>query len=621
MKNYFISPKAAFQLLLLTFFACVVVFGINSATVGRKDHTPEDSLRAHGLYCISPDKNLASVTEDFEYHYNIPMEYKEGLYLLIYDPYYFDFSTKSGNKTFSFHSLSSFHYFHMIPLFSDAYNAETDSYQFTVKYTGKNSHGIFLTNTLTAGLIQTICTNLRFIAVGFFVFAILALTVLYMGKTSESYLLYLITYLVIQFIYSLCLITPMRNHFFVAGLLYNSIIFFVVPMFIFKIYTLKKICGYEEALISLKEKHRFLVTLLNLPFQVIFFFAVLMVSFLLNSDIFSTFLAAIYLLLGLLELGLMLTHKTRDSLPLLIGFVTSLALFLLNIIYLFDWIYLSIPMALLIAAEYTELPFSVGCLIFVLRRYSYIFKSVDILVEQRTEELKNKEQEKHNLMLNVFHDLRTPIFIIQEYSKLIHGELLPEQQELKESIVEPMLLKIDFLKNITEDLFTVAKLENNSLLFVEDHVRALPLLKSISSGCQISCQSKGITYHSSIDADCMLWGDEARLTQAIENITSNAVHYTPEGGTVSMEASLRQDKLIIRVSDTGIGISEEDMKNIFKRYFRANKDHTNSSTGLGLCIAREIIVKHHGTIDVASKLGTGTTFTIELPYNTEHGSS
>ena len=108
-----------------------------------------------------------------------------------------------------------------------------------------------------------------------------------------------------------------------------------------------------------------------------------------------------------------------------------------------------------------------------------------------------------------------------------------------------------------------------------------------------------------------------RLTQAIQNLTTNAVHYSKKGGSVSLSAIVEENQLIITVGDTGIGISSYDLPNIFKRYFRAdrgrNGNNDSSSTGLGLSIAHEIIKKHKGTIQVESKQGKGTIFTVTLP--------
>jgi signal transduction histidine kinase len=108
-------------------------------------------------------------------------------------------------------------------------------------------------------------------------------------------------------------------------------------------------------------------------------------------------------------------------------------------------------------------------------------------------------------------------------------------------------------------------------------------------------------------------GDGERIGQVITNLVTNAVNYNKENGEVRIAGESRNGSVIITISDTGIGIPAEDLPNIFKRFYRAEKSRTAGRTGLGLSISQAIIDAHGGIIEVSSGLGQGTTFSITLP--------
>ena len=112
-----------------------------------------------------------------------------------------------------------------------------------------------------------------------------------------------------------------------------------------------------------------------------------------------------------------------------------------------------------------------------------------------------------------------------------------------------------------------------------------------------------------------VYGDRARIEQVVINVMTNAVRYTPSGGTVTMELDRTETMAEVRVRDTGIGIPEEDLPHIFDRFYRVDKARSRAmgGTGLGLSIAYEIVKRHEGQIRIESKVGEGTTVHICLP--------
>jgi signal transduction histidine kinase len=110
-------------------------------------------------------------------------------------------------------------------------------------------------------------------------------------------------------------------------------------------------------------------------------------------------------------------------------------------------------------------------------------------------------------------------------------------------------------------------------------------------------------------------GNPLRLGQVVSNLVSNAVKYTPEGGHILVDASIKDGQVVVKIKDDGIGISKEDLPHIFDKFYRVDRPETEGiiGSGLGLSIVRTIIEKHRGRIWVDSEVGKGTTFAIVLP--------
>ena len=137
----------------------------------------------------------------------------------------------------------------------------------------------------------------------------------------------------------------------------------------------------------------------------------------------------------------------------------------------------------------------------------------------------------------------------------------------------------------------------------------------------LAAQSK-VTLRADLSpAPCL--GDSRQLTQVITNLVSNAIHYNRQGGKVRIEAKTDGDVVVLRISDTGVGIAAEDLPHIFERFYRADKSRARAEgrTGLGLAIAKAIVEEHGGTIEANSEEGEGSTFTVRLPAETQGGST
>ena len=126
-------------------------------------------------------------------------------------------------------------------------------------------------------------------------------------------------------------------------------------------------------------------------------------------------------------------------------------------------------------------------------------------------------------------------------------------------------------------------------------------------------REKGITLHAETATPLPVWGDQVRLQQAVQNLVTNAIHYTPVGGSVQVTCREYAGNALVRVQDTGYGIAPEEQKAVFDRYFHTTAQTKHDSTGLGLTIAQELARLHHGELTLESELGKGSCFTLVLP--------
>ena len=110
-----------------------------------------------------------------------------------------------------------------------------------------------------------------------------------------------------------------------------------------------------------------------------------------------------------------------------------------------------------------------------------------------------------------------------------------------------------------------------------------------------------------------MWGDQIRLQQILQNLLTNAIHYTPAGGSITVSSRVEAGAALVSVRDTGCGIAPEDQAAVFDRYFHTTTSSKHDSTGLGLTIAQELAHLHHGEILLESEVGKGSCFTLKLP--------
>lgn len=168
-------------------------------------------------------------------------------------------------------------------------------------------------------------------------------------------------------------------------------------------------------------------------------------------------------------------------------------------------------------------------------------------------------------------------------------------------------------KALTEDLFLAAKLEQKQVMLNEDRVSLGEVIAAVCDSCREEAEKKGVVLQAPPAPELPVWGDQIRLQQILQNLLTNAIHYTPAGGSITVSSRVEVGAALVSVRDTGCGIAPEDQTAVFDRYFHTTTSSKHDSTGLGLTIAQELAHLHHGEILLESEVGKGSCFTLKLP--------
>jgi PAS domain S-box-containing protein len=243
--------------------------------------------------------------------------------------------------------------------------------------------------------------------------------------------------------------------------------------------------------------------------------------------------------------------------------------------------------------------------------YAVATSFADITERRRAERLKDE------FFALVSHELRTPLTSITGYLELLtdddaEGQLDPSQRQFL-GVVERNARR---LQRLVGDLLFVAQFEAGKLSLDMDTVGLADVATEAIESARPRATDLGLDLHLHVDDVPAVMGDAGRLGQTIDNLVSNALKFTPSGGRVEVRVTDGGDHAVIEVADTGLGISREEQKRLFERFFRTAiaTEQAIPGVGLGLSITKAIVEGHGGTITVASDEGRGTTFTIELPY-------
>jgi len=240
-----------------------------------------------------------------------------------------------------------------------------------------------------------------------------------------------------------------------------------------------------------------------------------------------------------------------------------------------------------------------------------------LVLFQDLTELRNLQTMRRELIGNISHDLRTPIAGIKAMVETLQDTAIDDKQ-----------VALDFLTRINGEVDRLTQMvtELTELSHIETgkaELRRVPtnlnyLIEEVVGQMSPQAESKPVTITTDFNSNLpVIKVDKDRIRQTLTNLVHNAIKFNNPGGKVTITTTFHNESAIVSMSDTGIGISKEDLPHIFERFYKADKARSQGGSGLGLAIAKHTIQAHGGNISVKSEEGKGTTITFDLPLNTK----
>ncbi len=236
------------------------------------------------------------------------------------------------------------------------------------------------------------------------------------------------------------------------------------------------------------------------------------------------------------------------------------------------------------------------------------------IVEDITE-LRRLEQVRTDFAANVSHELKTPLTSIRGFVETLQAGAI-DNPEMAHKFLNIIVMETDRLSRLINDILSISKLESGRDEVTTERIRLDKKAYDICEMLEIQAGAKHVklNYHLNQEPVYII-GNPDRVEQMLVNLTENAIKYNVEGGSVTVQVFVNDQEANVTISDTGIGIAEENLPRLFERFYRVDKGRSRQmgGTGLGLAIVKHIVRSMNGEIEVHSKLGEGTEFLITLP--------
>lgn len=228
--------------------------------------------------------------------------------------------------------------------------------------------------------------------------------------------------------------------------------------------------------------------------------------------------------------------------------------------------------------------------------------------------LERLERVRQEFLSNVSHELRTPLTAIIAFVETLEEGAIDDSQHNRR-FLSVIRKNASRMHNLIDDILELSAIEAGMVTVEPQPVRLFSLIEDVTTALASHAQSRNVTLHNEVGADAIVYAEARRLEQMISNLIDNAIKFNREGGMIWIrhEVGVRRDR--IRVADTGEGIPSDHLPRIFERFYRVDRARSREmgGTGLGLAIVKHLARAHGGEATVQSEVGTGTTFTIELP--------
>jgi signal transduction histidine kinase len=248
----------------------------------------------------------------------------------------------------------------------------------------------------------------------------------------------------------------------------------------------------------------------------------------------------------------------------------------------------------------------------------YQRRQIEALRAQDRQNFESLNRMKDQFIRMATHDLRNPLNVMLGYTHVLGRlEVAERDQALLKQSVENIRDSVAKMRTLVTDMLDLAQLETGSRLTLTKVALAELLQRCLDSFHVLANQQKIELVYEAPPDDAYVMMDESYITRVIDNLVSNAIKYSPDGGEVAVRAWVRDDNAVIEVSDTGLGIHADDLPYVFDAFYRVQHQESENveGSGLGLSIVKTIVEQHGGQITVQSELGQGSTFRVVLPVS------
>jgi len=236
-------------------------------------------------------------------------------------------------------------------------------------------------------------------------------------------------------------------------------------------------------------------------------------------------------------------------------------------------------------------------------------------LEEANEKLRALSQTKSEFISLASHELKTPLAIVKGYADVLSSDTLGGLNQKQLEKIKRISANIDHLTHLVNVMLDISRIERGELYLKKETVNLSQIALKVVDDLENMASKKQIDLKTYIRKDIQKEVDKDRIKEVFMNLVINAIKYTLEEGEVKVSLTTQKDNAVFKVSDTGVGISEEDLKEIFKPFTVGESayDRKKRGAGLGLAISKKLVEMHGGEIDCESQLDEGTTFTVTLP--------